>query len=65
MNIQQQLEQERQEHNTIYREQGERLLAHGLSWEDYRALVAVPPHRGGTLYGEDHRLFLDRLQQLC
>lgn len=61
MNSQQQLEQERLEHNTIYSEQGDRLLQQDLSWDNYYQQMCVPPHEGGTLYGMDHKLFFDSL----
>ena len=59
-----QLEQEREEHNTLYGEQRARLLEQSFNWQQYYDLVAKPPHRGGTLYGQDHALFLGRLREI-
>jgi ubiquinone/menaquinone biosynthesis C-methylase UbiE len=61
VNNKQQLEQERLEHNAIYADQGERLLEQSLSWDDYYQQMCIPPHKGGTLYGLDHKIFFDFL----
>ncbi|MEL6655868.1 MAG: class I SAM-dependent methyltransferase [Bacteroidota bacterium] len=60
----QQLEQERQEHNTLYGKQRDRLLEQSFAWQQFYNLVARPPHLGGTLYGQDHHLFLGRLREI-
>lgn len=64
MNTDQQLEQERLEHNAIYGDQGERLLEQNLAWDHYYQQMSVPPHQGGSLYGLDHKIFFDYLLQL-
>lgn len=61
MNLQQQLEQERLEHNAIYAAQQAWLLEEALTWERYYTQMCLPPHQGGTRYGLDHKIYFDYL----
>lgn len=64
MKVEHLLEQERVEHNEIYAQQQDWLIQEALSWDRYYQQVSVPPHEGGSLYGFDHKIFLDSLLQI-
>ena len=55
------LNAERIEHNRICERQKDWLLDTPLTWERYYHRMCLPPHAGGTLYGLDHKIFLDYL----
>lgn len=57
------LEIERVEHNKIYEKQQAWLLDSPLSWDRYYQMMSIPPHQGGSLYGLDHKIFLDYLDE--
>lgn len=64
MKVEHLLEQERIEHNEIYAQQQDWLIREALTWERYYQQMSIPPHQGGSLYGLDHKIFLDTLLQL-
>jgi len=64
MKLTHQLEQERIEHNEIYAQQQGWLVKKALTWDRYYQQMSIPPHQGGSLYGLDHKIFLDTLLQV-